>query len=238
MASAHPVGQAPTLEALQQRLGFEFKQPQLLQRALTHRSFSSTHYERLEFLGDAVLNAAVGHLLYNALDALPEGDLSRVRANLVRQETLHQLALGLGLPGLLRLGEGEARSGGAQRASILADTLEAIIGAVYLDAGDGGFSAASSLVQRLFKDVQFAPDMAAMGKDPKTFLQEWLQARKMALPNYVVEQTAGLAHRQTFCVGCTIDELGLRESGKGPTRKAAEQEAAKAMMSVIKSRVG
>ena len=148
----------------------------LLQQALTHRSFSADHNERLEFLGDSVLNLAVAGLLYERLAELPEGDLSRVRANLVKQETLHQLALALGLPLLLRLGEGEVKSGGQKRPSILADALEAIIGAVYLDAG---FDSASALVRRLFKDVDITPQMPAIGKDPKTELQEWLQGRQM-----------------------------------------------------------
>ena len=189
------------LLALQQRLAHEFSQPKLLQQALTHRSFSVDHNERLEFLGDSVLNLAVAGLLYERLAELPEGDLSRVRANLVKQETLHQLALSLGLPLLLRLGEGEVKSGGQKRPSILADALEAIIGAVYLDAG---FDSASALVRRLFKDVDITPQMPAIGKDPKTELQEWLQGRKMNLPIYRVVGTSGAAHQQTFDVECEI----------------------------------
>ena len=167
LAAAQPTLGGPLL-ALQQRLAHEFAQPRLLQQALTHRSFSADHNERLEFLGDSVLNLAVAGLLYERLAELPEGDLSRVRANLVKQETLHQLALTLGLPLLMRLGEGEAKSGGQKRPSILADALEAVIGAVYLDAG---FDSASALVRRLFKDVDITPQMPAMGKYPKTELQ-------------------------------------------------------------------
>ncbi|HPW83317.1 MAG TPA: ribonuclease III, partial [Rhodoferax sp.] len=173
---------------LQRRLQHEFSDPALLSRALTHRSFSSDHYERLEFLGDSVLSLAVSDLLYSRLGSLPEGDLSRVRANLVKQDTLHQLAVDLGLPDVLKLGEGEVRSGGQKRPSILADALEAIIGAVYLDAG---FAKAQSLVHRLFNAVEINPQMEAIGKDPKTELQEWLQGRKMKLPVYTVVGTIG-----------------------------------------------
>ena len=160
---------SPALLALQVRLQHEFANPKLLTLALTHRSFSSDHNERIEFLGDSVLNLAVAALVYEQLSASPEGDLSRVRANLVKQDTLHQLATVLGLSALLRLGEGEARSGGAKRPAMLADALEALIGAVYLDAG---FVKADQLVRRLFKDVAINPQMQAIGKDPKTELQE------------------------------------------------------------------
>ncbi|MBV8618468.1 MAG: ribonuclease III [Curvibacter sp.] len=223
----------PRLQSLQQSLQHTFSDPKLLQRALTHRSFSADHYERLEFLGDSVLNLAVSGLLYLRLGSLPEGDLSRVRANLVKQDTLHQLALQLGLPPLLRLGEGEARSGGAKRPSILADTLEALIGAVFLDAG---YAAAESLVHRLFQAVEINPQMPAVAKDPKTGLQEWLQARKMKLPVYRVVATTGEAHRQTFDVECDIPELGLTERGIGGSRRAGEQAAAAAMLLTLKAK--
>lgn len=219
--------------ALQRRLQHEFTNPALLTQAVTHRSFSSDHYERLEFLGDSVLSLAVSDLLYERLRALPEGDLSRIRANLVKQDTLHQLAVELGLPDVLRLGEGEARSGGHKRPSILADTLEAIIGAVYLDAG---FPAAQSLVQRLFKAVEINPEMEAIGKDPKTELQEWLQGRKMNLPLYRVVGTQGAAHKQTFDVECEIIELNFSERGIGGSRRAGEQAAAAAMLQTIKAK--
>ena len=222
------------LSALQQRLQHPFSNVSLLARAVTHRSFSADHYERLEFLGDSVLGLAISDLLYARLGALPEGDLSRVRANLVKQETLHQLALGLGLPDVLRLGEGEMRSGGPKRASILADALEAIIGAVYLDAG---FAKAQALVQRLFEGVEINPQMAAIGKDPKTELQEWLQGRKMKLPVYTVVGTMGAAHKQSFDVECEIPELRLSERGIGGSRRAGEQAAAAAMLQTIKSKV-
>jgi ribonuclease-3 len=227
-------GDAPALAALQTRLQHRFSQPKLLARALTHRSFSSEHNERLEFLGDSVLNLAVAALLYDRLGALPEGDLSRVRANLVKQETLHQLAVGLGLPDVLRLGEGEARSGGHKRPSILADTLEAIIGAVHLDAGYG---AAEAVVHRLFRDVEINPGMQAAAKDPKTELQEWLQGRKMKLPVYRVAGVLGAAHKQTFDVECEIPELGVTERGIGPSRRAGEQAAAAAMLQTLKAKL-
>lgn len=225
---------ADGLTALQQRLQHQFSNISLLSRALTHRSFSADHYERLEFLGDSVLGLAISDLLYARLGALPEGDLSRVRANLVKQDTLHQLALGLGLPDVLKLGEGEMRSGGPKRASILADTLEAIIGAVYLDAG---FSKAQALVHRLFEAVEINPQMEAIGKDPKTELQEWLQGRKMKLPVYTVVGTLGAAHKQSFDVECEIPELRLSERGIGGSRRAGEQAAAAAMLQTIKSKV-
>ncbi len=222
------------MEALQLRLQHPFTREALLSQALTHRSFSSDHYERLEFLGDAVLNTAVAHLLYTRLASLPEGDLSRVRANLVKQDTLHQLATELGLPDLLKLGEGEERSGGRKRPSILADALEAVIGAVYLDAG---YIAAQALVERLFAKLEISPQMDAIGKDPKTELQEWLQGRKMKLPMYKVVGTIGAAHKQSFDVECEVPELRLCERGIGGSRRAGEQAAAAAMLQTIKTKV-
>jgi ribonuclease III len=221
------------LDALQERLQHRFTDPRLLQQALTHRSFSADHNERLEFLGDSVLNLAVSHLLYVRLAELPEGDLSRVRANLVKQDTLHQLALKLALSPLLRLGEGEARSGGPARPSILADALEALIGAVYLDAG---FGAADALVRRLYAAVEINPRMDAAAKDPKTELQEWLQGHKMKLPIYKVLGTLGAAHKQTFDVECAVGDLDLRERGIGGSRRAGEQAAAAAMLIRLKAR--
>ena len=221
---------SPELQALQKRLLHPFANPKLLERALTHRSFSSDHYERLEFLGDSVLNLAVSGLLFERLSQLPEGDLSRVRANLVKQDTLFQIATGLGLSSCLRLGDGEKRSGGHKRPSILADALEAIIGAVYLDAG---FEPANALVRRLYAGVELSAQMSAMGKDPKTELQEWLQARKMKLPVYRVVATLGEAHKQTFDVECTVQETGRSERGIGASRRAGEQAAAAAMLQLL-----
>ncbi len=221
------------LSALQARLQHSFSDPSLLTRAVTHRSFSADHNERLEFLGDSVLNLSVAHLLYERLSSLPEGDLSRIRANLVKQDTLHQLAVDLGLPAVVRLGEGEVRSGGHKRPSILADALEAVLGAVYLDAG---YPAAQALVQRLFQAVEINPQMQASAKDPKTELQEWLQGRKMKLPAYRVVATLGVAHKQTFDVECEITELQLVERGIGGSRRAGEQAAAAAMLQTLKVR--
>jgi ribonuclease-3 len=230
-----PTGAKLTAEIaqLQRRLQHVFNHLTLLEQALTHRSFSSDHYERLEFLGDSVLSLAVSDFLYAKLQSLPEGDLSRVRANLVRQETLHKLAVDLGLSPLLKLGDGEMRSGGAKRPSILADALEAIIGAIYIDAG---YPAAQASVQRLFEKLDVNPEMAAIGKDPKTQLQEWLQARKMPLPDYKVVNTLGAAHQQTFDVACEIAQLALIERGIGGSRRAAEQAAASAMLQTIHSK--
>ena len=219
---------------LQRRLQHTFTNKSLLLRAITHRSFSSSHYERLEFLGDSVLSLAVSDLLYIRLGELPEGDLSRVRANLVKQDTLHHLAEKLRLSEVIKLGEGELRSGGQKRPSILADVLEAIIGAVYLDAG---FAAAQGLVHRLLDGIEINPQMQAIGKDAKTELQEWLQGRKMKLPVYVVVDTQGAAHQQSFHVECEITELHFKERGIGISRRAAEQTAAAAMLQMIKTKV-
>jgi ribonuclease III len=222
------------LAALQARLQHRFSDAALLARAVTHRSFSAAHNERLEFLGDSVLNLAVAGLLYDRLRDQPEGDLSRVRANLVKQDTLHRIAVGLGLPDVIQLGEGESRSGGQKRPSILADALEAVIGAVYLDAG---YPVAQALVQRLFEDVEITPHMSAAAKDPKTELQEWLQGRKMKLPIYRVAGTVGAAHKQTFDVECEVPELGVSERGVGASRRAGEQAAAAAVLMTLKERM-
>jgi len=222
------------LVALQERLQHQFANPGLLGRALTHRRFSSDHNERLEFLGDSVLNLAVAALLYGKLKTMPEGELSRVRANLVKQDTLHGLAVELKLAEVIRLGEGEARSGGHRRPSILADALEAIIGAVHLDAG---YAAGEALVHRLYRNIEINPGMAASAKDPKTELQEWLQGRRMKLPTYRVAGTLGAAHKQTFNVECEVPELGVTERGIGASRRAGEQAAAAAMLLTLKSRI-
>jgi ribonuclease III len=214
------------LLALQTRLGYRFNQLALLERALTHRSYSADHYERLEFLGDSVLSLAISGLLYERLTGQHEGELSRIRANLVKEDTLAGVATRLGVADVLRLGEGELRSGGQSKPSILADVLEAIIGAVYLDAG---FAAAQALVGRLYQGIDINPGMSASTKDGKTALQEWLQARKMKLPVYRVLRTHGELHRQTFEVVCEI-ETGQTEQGAGTSRRAAEQVAAAALL--------
>lgn len=218
------------LNELQQRTGHRFSDPQLLLRALTHRSFGADHNERLEFLGDAVLSLAISSLLFDRLAGSDEGDLTRVRAHLVREDSLHRVALQLGLPEMLRLGEGEARGGGAQRASILADALEALIGATFQD---GGFAAARTLVHRLFGEIIETTDVASWSKDAKTELQEWLQARRLPVPTYSISATRGQAHAQTFLVECAVPALSLVESGEGRSRRAAEQEAARRMLDAL-----
>lgn len=211
------------LAALQARLGHEFRDGRLLVRALTHKSFSAEQNERLEFLGDSVLNLAVSELLYQQFTRDAEGDLTRVRAHLVRQDTLHQLALQLGVPPLLKLGEGEAKGGGAQRPSILADALEALIGAVFLDAG---FVPARDMVWRLFQPLVVETTSEVWRKDAKTALQEWLQGRKLPLPLYRIEATRGKAHEQVFVVACEVQSHDLTVHAEGPSRRAAEQRAA------------
>ncbi|HLL13115.1 MAG TPA: ribonuclease III [Rubrivivax sp.] len=222
----------PALQALQQRLGYSIKQPELLKRALTHRSWGAEHNERLEFLGDAVLSVAVSALLYERHAGSDEGDLTRVRAHLVREDSLHRVALSLGLPEVLRLSEGELRGGGALRPSILADAVEAIIGAVFLD---GGYEAAQALVQRLFGEIIQATEAESWSKDAKTELQEWLQARKVPVPAYRITATRGQAHAQTFEVECAVATLGLAERGEGKSRRTAEQEAARRMLDALKA---
>jgi ribonuclease-3 len=220
-------------DALQERLGYRFSQAGLLQRALTHRSFGADHNERLEFLGDAVLNLAVSDLLFEHLADSPEGELTRVRAHLVRQEMLHALAVAIQLPSSLRLSDGEARGGGAQRPSILADALEAIIGGVYVD---GGYEAARQLVRRLFSPVIAETAMQAWAKDPKTQLQEWLQARRHNVPEYRIDSTRGRAHDQVFFVVCSVPALGVEGRGEGRSRRAAEQEAAREALAQLVAR--
>jgi ribonuclease III len=221
-----------SLDALQQRLGHRFNDRRLLARALTHRSFGADHNERLEFLGDAVLSLAVSALLFERFSGSDEGDLTRVRAHLVREDSLHRAALALELPEAVRLSEGEMRGGGAQRPSILADALEALIGATFLD---GGFDAAQDLVRRLFGDVIHSTETDNWSKDAKTELQEWLQARKLPVPAYRIAATRGEKHAQTFEVECLVTALGLAEQGEGRSRRAAEQEAARRMLEQLKA---
>lgn len=222
----------PRFDGLQRRLGHRFGRHDLLLRALTHRSFGADHNERLEFLGDAVLSLAVSDLLYARFGESDEGDLSRVRAHLVREDSLHRAAVAIGIPDVIRLSESEARGGGAQRASILADALEALIGAAYLDAG---FDAARHVVQRLFGDVIATTEADSWAKDAKTELQEWLQARKLPVPSYAIVATRGQAHAQTFEVSCEVPTLGLREAGEGRSRRSAEQEAARRLLDALKA---
>ena len=218
--------------SLQERLGYRFTEQALLARALTHRSFGAEHNERLEFLGDAVLSLAVSRLLFDRFGGSDEGDLTRVRAHLVREDSLHRAALVLRLGDALRLSEGEARGGGAQRPSILADALEAIVGAIYLD---GGFDAACQLVRQLFGEVIVSTGMDNWRKDAKTELQEWLQGRRVPVPVYRIVATSGQAHAQTFEVECAVDALGASATGEGRSRRAAEQEAASRVLQWLRA---
>jgi ribonuclease III len=212
------------LTALEERLGYRFTQPTLLEQAVTHRSHGAVHNERLEFLGDAVLNCTIAHLLYQKYARLNEGDLSRLRANLVKQQSLAEIAQQLGLADFMRLGEGEMKSGGFRRPSILADTMEAAFGAVFVD---GGFEAARDVIGRLFDPVLKSVDPKTLGKDSKTLLQEYLQGKRLPLPVYAVVETRGAAHNQEFEVECGIPKLEISVRGTGRSRRAAEQSAAK-----------
>jgi ribonuclease-3 len=209
--------------ALERRIGYRFERPELLQQALTHRSHSAPHNERLEFLGDGVLNCVIADELYRNFGALKEGELSRLRAHLVRQESLHLVAQSLRLGDFLLLGEGEIKSGGFNRPSILADTLEALVGAAFLD---GGFAGAQQLIRHILKVQIDTLDPKQHGKDAKTQLQELLQGRHMTLPTYSVVATEGAAHSQMFEVECLIEPFQVRTVGRGTSRRLAEQEAA------------
>jgi len=211
------------LAELERRLGHTFADPQLARQALTHRSFGTPHNERLEFLGDSLLNCAVATLLYERFPRLPEGDLSRLRAALVNQRSLAEVAAALGLGEKLRLGEGELKSGGFRRPSILADAVEALLGAIFLDTG---FEAVRKAVALLLAEKIESAAEKPVDKDPKTALQEHLQGRGLALPRYSVQKTEGEAHEQTFVVECRVDDLGLAATGTGASRRAAEQAAA------------
>jgi ribonuclease-3 len=211
-------------EALCRKIGYTFNRAELLRQALTHRSHSLPHYERLEFLGDSVLNCAVAGLIFRHFPDLTEGNLSRVRANLVNQQALAEVARGLELGKLVRFGEGEIKSGGEKRPSILADALEALLGAVYLD---GGFAMAEKVVTNLFTPLLQEMDSGTLGKDPKTLLQEYLQSHRLALPQYAIIATTGEAHQQHFKVECAISKLDIRTTGQGASRRRAEQEAAR-----------
>lgn len=212
-------------DALCRKIGHVFSQPQLLQYALTHRSYSKAHNERLEFLGDSVLNCVIAKYLFDVYPDLPEGDLSRLRSNLVNQQTLSTLAQQLQLGELLLLGEGERKSAGFRRPSILADALEALFGAVFLDAG---FAAAERVVLGIYVPFIAQIDVQTLGKDSKTLLQEYLQGRKLALPHYVVTAIQGEAHAQMFQVQCNVVQLEITTYGEGGSRRAAEQAAAEA----------
>ena len=216
--------------AFSRLLRYTFRQPALLRQALTHRSYAAVHNERLEYIGDAVLNCVIALALYERFPALPEGDLSRLRAALVKQETLARVAERLQIGAAIELGEGEHRSGGARRPSIMADALEAVFGAVMLDAG---FEAARTVVVDAYAELLSDADPEVLGKDAKTRLQEWLQARRMALPDYVVVATTGEAHLQQFNVECRVAALDIVTVGTGTSRRVAEQVAAEAAVAAV-----
>lgn len=221
-----------TVANLESRLGHVFLDRGLLQQALTHRSFGAPHNERLEFLGDSVLNCRVAALLFERFPGNPEGDLSRFRANLVNQSTLARIATELGVGDALRLGEGEVKSGGAFRASILADALEAMVGAIYLDAG---FEATASVIDQLFSPLLAGDGTPVQSKDAKTRLQEWLQARHEPLPEYKVLRIEGAQHLQNFVVECRVGAHGQVATGHGSSRRIAEQHAASQVLASVLS---
>ncbi|VVE55967.1 Ribonuclease 3 [Pandoraea iniqua] len=223
-ASRYTCAMPQSLNQLEERLQYRFHDAELLCQALTHRSHSAANNERLEFLGDSILNCSVAAILFRRYPKLDEGDLSRVRANLVKQQSLYEIAQVLGVSEFLRLGEGELKSGGFRRPSILADTLEALFGAMYLD---GGFEAAYAVIERLYTPVLEHVDPRTLGKDAKTLLQEYLQGHKIALPQYTVTATHGAAHNQQFEVECAVPKLDIKVGGAGASRRAAEQAAAK-----------
>ncbi len=215
------------LDGLARSLDYEFRQPELLEAAVTHRSAGSRNNERLEFLGDAALGFVVAEWLFEAFPEAREGQLSRLRASLVKRETLAEVARGLDIGDYLRLGSGELKSGGFRRDSILADALEAILGAILLDRG---YEACRACIHRLFADKVAALSPGDELKDPKTLLQELLQSRKLGLPEYDVISVSGKAHQQHFVVSCRVPDLDLTVTGEGRNRRGAEQAAARRML--------
>lgn len=215
---------------LQRRLDYTFRDIGLFEQALRHRSASGESNERLEFLGDAVLDIVVSEVVFRAFPNSPEGDLSRLRSSLVKDTSLARLAVDLGLGDWLILGSGERKTGGHRRASILADALEALFGAVYLDAG---FEASRTVIERAFGDrFQDLPDPQQL-RDPKTRLQEWLQARQLDLPDYSLVDVSGQAHDQTFEIQCSIGGIETTTRGSGSSRRQAEQKSARAMLDAL-----
>ncbi len=221
------------LTALESAINYRFQDHRLLEQAVTHRSFGRDHYERLEFLGDSALNAVIAEALFQRFPDLPEGDLSRLRANLVCQDQLVSVAEELSISRYLRLGEGELKSGGQHRPSILADTMEAIYGAIWQDAG---FEAARQVILANFTLRLAAIDLNQLpsAKDAKTRLQEWLQGRRLPLPVYEAPKVSGAAHAQSFEVLCRIANHQVATRGKGPTRRAAEQQAAELALTQLR----
>ena len=220
-----------SLDSLINGIGYQFQAPALLTQALTHRSFSGNNNERLEFLGDGALNFIIANQLYMRFAKLPEGDLSRLRAQLVKEATLAEIAFSLNIGESLKLGEGELKSAGWRRPSILADALEAIVGAVYID---GGYAVAETLVLKLFEQKLSNIDPKIIDKDAKSLLQEYLQGRKIDLPDYNVLSIEGEAHAQTFKMECVIPKLNISTVGEGTSRRVAEQHAAQLALEAIK----
>jgi ribonuclease III len=213
-----------SLNELQSKLGYEFRQQTLITQALTHRSFGQPNNERFEFLGDSILNCVVASMLFDQYGKLDEGDLSRLRSNLVKQQTLYEIAQNLSLGTIMKMGDGEQKSGGQRRPSMLADCVEAIFGAVFLDAG---FDVAAKVIKLQYESILRTMNPNTLGKDAKTLLQEHLQSRKIPLPVYAVVATYGAAHNQMFEVECSIPKLEVKVLGSGGSRRAAEQSAAK-----------
>ncbi|OGT59822.1 MAG: ribonuclease III [Gammaproteobacteria bacterium RIFCSPHIGHO2_12_FULL_43_28] len=218
------------IETLSKRLHYQFQQAHLLKMALTHRSKGGDHNERLEFLGDAVVNFVIAELLYQQFPKATEGELSRWRASLVNRDTLAELAKEFDLGSYLYLGPGEIRSGGSERQSILSCAMEAVIGAIYID---GGFAAARECINDWYAPLIASLSSASSHKDPKTLLQEYVQSRRFALPVYTVEAIEGEAHQQLFTVSCRVDEIDKKSFGKGTSRRRAEQEAALLMLKMV-----
>lgn len=219
---------------LEKRIGYVFKDESLLERALTHRSFSATHNERLEFLGDSVLNCVVGHALFLRDKHFNEGVLSRARANFVCEKTLDEIAARIDIGSFIRLGEGELKTGGEKRPSILADACEAVFGAIFLD---GGFAEAQRVILSLYEPILSAETMSAerLQKDDKTLLQEFLQGRHLPIPEYRIEKVSGAQHKQNFVCSCRVAEYDVCETGDGMSRRAAEQVAARKVLERLKT---
>jgi ribonuclease III len=216
--------------SLEAAIGYTFREPRLLREALTHRSFGTPHNERLEFIGDGVLNCTIALALFERFPELPEGQLSRMRANLVSQPALHSLAQRLDIPQHIRIGEGEEKSGGRERPSMLADALEAVFGAILLDSG---FDAAKTTINRLYVQRISQVNPREGGKDAKTRLQELMQSKHLPLPVYAVDRVDGEAHAQMFTVRCAIQHENQEATGRGPSRRAAEQMAAAAVLNKL-----
>ena len=221
------------LERIQRKLGHRFADTALLKQALTHRSYCAQNNERFEFVGDSILNYAVARMLFDAFPNLPEGRLSRLRANLVNQSTLAAIAVEIGLGEALYLGIGELKSGGASRPSILADAVEALFAAVSFDAG---FAAAEAVIRRLFDERIARVDTEAPAKDAKTRLQEYLQARRLALPKYRIDKQTGEGSDARFDVSCDLGELGYISRAQASSRRAAEQECARQALDWLEQR--